>query len=121
MLLYIRGAINTSLLESPRLCVLLSCWDELGSEPLEERPAVVLKQRLPLFASFLESTWREPAVLGLSALERTLTSSDRDMEYAARGPEQFGYIVLPDGQRSTDLTLPIQQLLATSSEQMVSA
>ncbi|WP_027922589.1 hypothetical protein [Pseudomonas sp. URMO17WK12:I12] len=114
MLIYIRGAISTSPLESPRLCILLSCWDELGSVAQDERPAVILKQRLPMFASFLTSTWVEPIVLGLSALERTLTSSDRDMEYAARGPEQFGYIVLPDGGRSTDLTLPIQQLLANS-------
>lgn len=114
MLIYIRGAISTSPLESPRLCILLSCWDELGAVAQDERPAVILKQRLPMFASFLTSTWVEPIVLGLSALERTLTSSDRDMEYAARGPEQFGYIVLPDGGRSTDLTLPIQQLLANS-------
>ena len=116
ILLYIRGAISTSPIERPRLCVLLSCWDELGSEAQEERPAVVLKERLPMFASFLESTWRQPTVLGLSALERPLTSSDRDMDYATRGPEQFGYIVLPDGQRSTDLTLPIQLLLDASSE-----
>ncbi|MCF5222988.1 hypothetical protein [Pseudomonas syringae] len=114
MLIYIRGAISTSPLESPRLCILLSCWDELGAVAQDERPAVILKQRLPMFASFVTSTWVEPIVLGLSALERTLTSSDRDMEYAARGPEQFGYIVLPDGGRSTDLTLPIQQLLANS-------
>jgi hypothetical protein len=104
MLIYIRGAISTSPLESPRLCILLSCWDELGAVAQDERPAVILKQRLPMFASFLTSTWVDPIVLGLSALERTLTSSDRDMEYAARGPEQFGYIVLPDGGRSTDLT-----------------
>lgn len=115
ILLYIRGAISISPLQSPRLCILLSCWDELGAEALEERPAVILKQRLPMLASFLESTWLEPTVLGLSALERTLTNSDRDMEYAARGPEQFGYIVMSDGQRSTDLTIPIQQLLASNS------
>lgn len=118
MLLYIRGAISISPIESPRLCVLLSCWDELGSEVQEDQPFIVLKERLPMFASFLESTWQEPVVLGLSALERPLTRSDRDMDYAMRGPEQFGYIVLPDGQRSTDLTLPIQQLLTTGSERV---
>ncbi|ATP91766.1 hypothetical protein [Aeromonas caviae] len=118
MLLYIRGAISISPIESPRLCVLLSCWDELGAEVQEDQPFIVLKERLPMFASFLESTWQEPVVLGLSALERPLTRSDRDMDYATRGPEQFGYIVLPDGQRSTDLTLPIQQLLTTGSERV---
>lgn len=111
MLLYIRGAIGTKLLESPRLCVLLSCWDELAAD---ERPAVVLKQRLPMFSSFMQSIWAEPSVLGLSALERPLSPRDRDMEYAARGPDQFGYVILPDGQRSTDLTLPIQRLLTNA-------
>jgi hypothetical protein len=107
MLLYIRGAITTKPLATPRLCVLLSCWDELDAD---KQPAAILEQRLPMFASFVESTWSEPSVLGLSALERPLSPRDRDMEYAARGPEQFGYVVLPDGQRSTDLTVPIQRL-----------
>lgn len=111
ILLYIRGAISTKPLESPRLCVLLSCWDELGTDEL---PAVVLDQRLPMFSSFVHSIWSEPSVLGLSALERPLSPRDQDIEYAARGPEQFGYIVLPGGQRSTDLTSPIQRLLADS-------
>ena len=109
MLIYIRGAISTEPLVSPRLCVLLGCWDELG---VDERPATVLEQRLPMFSSFVQTIWAEPSVLGLSALERPLSPRDRDMEYASRGPEQFGYVVLPDGRRSTDLTLPIQRLLA---------
>lgn len=109
MLVYVRGAISTKPLKSPRLCVLLSCWDELG---VDKQPAEILKQRLPMFSSFMNSIWEQPSVLGLSALERSLSPHDRDIEYAARGPEQFGYVVLPDGQRSTDLTLPIQGLLA---------
>lgn len=109
MLIYIRGAISTEALRSPRLCVLLSCWDEMGTDV---QPPAVLQQRLPLLSSFVHSTWAEPSVFGLSALERSLSPRDRDIEYAARGPEQFGYVILPDGQRSTDLTLPIQRLLA---------
>jgi hypothetical protein len=113
MLVYIRGAISPKPLNSPRLCVLLSCWDEMG---VDERPSAVLQQRLPMFSSFVQSTWTEPSVLGLSALERPLSPRDRDTEYAARGPEQFGYVVLPDGQHSTDLTLPIQRLLVDTDE-----
>jgi hypothetical protein len=108
MFIYVRGAIITEPLRSPRLCVLLSCWDELGAD---DRPAAVLQQRLPMFAGFIASTWAEPCVLGLSALERPLSLRERDMEYAARGPEQFGYVVLANGERSPDLTLPIQYLL----------
>lgn len=113
MLLYVRGAVSTEPLQSPGLCVLLSCWDELGTD---DRPAAVLQQRLPMFANFVASTWATPLVLGLSALERPLSARNRDPEYAARGPEQFGYVVLPDGERSSDLTLPIQHLLAGGTE-----
>jgi hypothetical protein len=109
MLLYVRGAVSIEPFQSPALSVLLSCWDELGTE---DQPAAVLQQRLPMFASFVASTWADPLVLALSALERPLNARSRDSEYAARGPEQFGYIVLPDGERSADLTLPIQHLLA---------
>ena len=113
MFLYVRGAVCTEPLQSPGLCVLLSCWDELGTSG---QPAAVLQQRLPMFASFLASTWADPLVLGLSALERPLSARNRDPGYASRGPEQFGYIVLPDGERSPDLTLPIQHLLASGTE-----
>lgn len=108
MLVYIRGAVSTEPLISPRIAVLLTCWDELDTD---ERPAAILEQRLPMFASFVTSTWAQPTVLGLSALERPLSPRSQDAEYAARGPEQFGYVVLPDGKRSTDLTLPIQRVL----------
>jgi hypothetical protein len=109
MLVYVRGAIRPEPLRNPRLCVLLSCWDELGAE---EPPPEVLQKRLPLVADFIRSTWAEPSVFGLSALGRRLKARGPDVEYASQGPEQFGYIVLPDGQRSPDLTLPIQALLA---------
>ncbi|ULS47542.1 hypothetical protein F9W95_19110 [Pectobacterium carotovorum] len=114
ILIYVRGAINTTHLDSPRICVLLSCWDELGTD-IQEKPEAVLQERLPMFFNFLKSKWKEPLILGLSALERSLTNTDRDVEYSIRGPEQFGYIVLPDGQKSNDLTLPIQHLLAKNS------
>jgi hypothetical protein len=109
MLVYVRSTISTEPLRSPRLCVLLSCWDELGTN---DQPTAVLQQRLPMFASFVASTWADPLVLGLSALGRPLSTHDRDAEYTARGPEQFGYVVLTNGEHSTDLTLPIQHLLA---------
>jgi len=112
MLVYVRGAISDEPLGSPKLCVLLSCWDELETD---DQPLAVLKHRLPMLASFVTSTWAAPSLFGLSALERPLSPRERDMEYAARGPEHFGYVVLPDGQRSTDLTLPIQELLAGGS------
>ncbi len=109
ILLYIRGTVSPKPLVSPRLCVLLSCWDELG---VEEAPPELLKNRLPMLSSFIHSTWAKPSVLGISALGQALSPRDPNDEYSNRGPEQFGYVVLPDGQHSPDLTLPIQYLLA---------
>ncbi|MDM4770221.1 hypothetical protein [Solimonas sp. SE-A11] len=108
MMIYIGAPAVSEQMIRPRLTVLLTCWDELKTEEL---PGSILQQQLPMLTDFIKSTWASPEVLGLSALERPLHPRDQDPEYAARGPEQFGYVVLPDGQRSTDLTLPIQRLL----------
>ncbi|WP_315751865.1 MULTISPECIES: hypothetical protein [unclassified Bradyrhizobium] len=107
MLLFV-GSMGDRPLERPRLAVLLTCWDELG---FEGAPEAVLKERLPLFWTFIRSSWRAPTVLGVSALERPLSPNERDLDYVAKGPESFGYVVCADGSRSPDLTLPIQLLL----------
>ena len=49
--------------------------------------------------------------MGLSALGRALSMEEADEEFAIRGPEDFGYVVLPDGKQSPDITLPIQRLM----------
>ena len=96
-------------LRKPRLTILLSCWDELETTEL---PADLFASLLPMLWSFVRSNWTSPTVIGLSALERALSKTDTDMEYATRGPEEFGYVVLPDGVKNTDITLPIHRLLA---------
>ena len=93
----------------PRLTILLSCWDELEAAEL---PADILASRLPMLWSFVRSNWTSPIVIGLSALERALSKTDADQEYAVRGPEEFGYVVLPNGVKDNDITLPIQRLMA---------
>jgi hypothetical protein len=65
--------------------------------------------------SFVRSNWTSPAVIGLSALERALSKTDADQEYATRGPEEFGYVVLPDGTKNADITLPIQLLMTNGA------
>lgn len=112
ILLYVRGSMSNQLLQNPRLCVVLSCWDELNTL---EKPADILLQRLPMFASFIASNWADPIILGLSALGQSLSAEVKDIHYAQTGSDQFGYVVLPDGQQSTDLTLPIQSLLSAKS------
>jgi hypothetical protein len=108
MLLYLAQFHLDRPLRKPRLTILLSCWDELETTEL---PADLLASQLPMLWSFVRSNWASPTVIGLSALERTLSKTDADQEYAIRGPEEFGYVVLPDGVKSTDITLPIQRLM----------
>lgn len=112
MLVYIREAGRAEPLRSPHLTVLLSCWDELS---VDGCPQDILRERLPMLSDFIASTWAEPSVMGLSALGKPLSHIAPDMEYVSRGPEQFGFVVLPDGTQSSDLTLPISHLVAVST------
>lgn len=109
MLLYLGQFHLDQPLRKPRLTILLSCWDELETMEL---PADLLASRLPMLWSFVRSNWALPTVIGLSALERALSKTNPDQDYAIRGPEEFGYVVLPDGVKDTDITLPIQYLMA---------
>ncbi|CAG2160946.1 TRAFAC clade GTPase domain-containing protein [Cupriavidus numazuensis] len=109
MLLYLAQFHLDRPLRKPRLTILLSCWDELETTEL---PADLLASRLPMLWSFVRSNWTSPTVIGLSALGRALSKTDADPDYAIRGPEEFGYVVLPDGEKSHDITLPIQLLMA---------
>lgn len=109
MLLYLAQFHLDRPLRKPRLTILLSCWDELGTTEL---PADLLASRLSMLWSFVRSNWASPTVIGLSALERALDKTDADQDYAIRGPEEFGYVVLPNGEKNTDITLPIQYLMA---------
>lgn len=107
MLLFSYGP-TTKAQRIPRLGVLLTCWDEVSTALT---PAEALATRLPLVSAFVRSNWRRPLIMGLSALERPLSPTTRDMDYASKGPEHFGYVIEADGTKSSDLTLPIHHLL----------
>ncbi|MBZ9603342.1 TRAFAC clade GTPase domain-containing protein [Phyllobacterium chamaecytisi] len=94
--------------EKPNLSVLLTCWDEL---PDGFTPQSALASRMPMLESFIRCNWTAPIFMGVSALERPLSPHERDAEYVARGPEEFGYIVESDGTKSQDLTIAIDRLL----------
>ena len=110
ILLHVAGLDRDAPRAAPSLSVLLTCWDELSVH--QDIPREVMREQLPMLLSFIDSTWCEPAILGLSALERPLSQTDPDKEYSIRGPEQFGFVILPNGTRSDDITLPIERLLA---------
>lgn len=107
MLLFAYGTSGQSVL-APRLGVLLTCWDEGG---INGTPVAALSSRLPLVSAFVRSNWRDPLIMGLSALGRPLSPTERDMEYVCQGPEHFGYIIASDGTQSSDLTVPIHAML----------
>ena len=109
ILLYFSKANLDQPLKQPRLTILLSCWDELEAR---EPPEQLLASRLPMLWSFLLSNWKSLEIYGLSALGRPLSIDSSDEEYEIKGPEEFGYVVLPDGSQNKDITLPIQRLMA---------
>ena len=109
MLVYVRSTSDKGMRRLPRLVVLLTCWDEMASP---EKPTDELHKRLPMFCDFIASNWEDSSVLGLSALGRALDKQQPDEDYVNQGSEKFGYVVLEDGARCPDLTLPIQKLLA---------
>jgi hypothetical protein len=111
VLLYLRGGGVGQVNDIPQLCILLSCWDELGQTGT---PASILSNQLPMFYQFVSSNWPEPIIMGLSALERPLDKKVSDEEYVTKGPEHFGYIVTQDGSTSTDLTIPLDVLNGTA-------
>ena len=111
MLLYLAQKNIDRRLKKPRLTVLLSCWDELQTSELPEK---LLASTLPMLWSFIRSNWTSPTVMGLSALEKALSKTESDQDYAIRGPEEFGFVILPDGKRDNDITLPIQWLMLES-------
>jgi hypothetical protein len=108
MLLFLRSANLERPLELPRLTLLLTCWDELNAQGTPEE---VLSKYLPMLHSFVKSNWENAICLGLSALGRPLASKVSDVEYAAKGPEQFGFVICEDGTSTPDLTMPIYATL----------
>lgn len=109
MLLHARGLNEEK--KAPPLVVLLSCWDEVSQDE-RSIPAEVLKEHMPLVASFISCRWSgaNVAIYGLSALGIELSHETANSQYADRGPEHFGFVVSPEGKKSTDLTLPIMRL-----------
>jgi len=110
LLLYAKGVGVVKRVKDPTLCVVLSCWDELGEDVTKGvSPATLLSRRMPLLGEFISSIWTDSYVnvLGLSALGKALREKEPDEDYMDYGPENFGYVVLPDGSLSQDLTLPL--------------
>lgn len=108
MLLFAKQVSLKQNITIPQLMVVLSCWDALK---LDEgtTPIMLLKSKLPLFYEFVSNLWNEKDldIVGLSSTGKTLSDKKSDDEYLSDSPENFGYIILPDGKKEKDLTILI--------------
>jgi len=113
MLLYVKGVSSYKNDCEVKLTVVLSCWDNIDGISKESKPSEVLKDRLPLVKQFINSIWAEDTVtfIGLSSTGKTLSNDNIDEEYIDKGPENFGYIVNPNGVKEPDLTLSISGII----------
>jgi hypothetical protein len=112
-LIFIRSTGTLKPIGSPKLLLLLSCWDELPAAEINEPPNIVLSRRLPMVSSFVQANWKEGSlhVLGLSALERSLSENQEDCEFIDKGPESIGYVVTETGKHESDLTVALKPLM----------
>ena len=110
ILLHTKGTDYHKVNDKIKLTIVLTCWDEINTE---EKPCDVLKSKLPLLLNFLESNWNETflSIVGLSAQGFSLTTLENKEKYQIEGPEEFGYLVLPDGDQTNDITELIEKAL----------
>lgn len=116
ILLHVGGHGHVKRIRTPRLAVLLSCYDEPDhtKDPPTNPPREVLAERLPLVSSFIESNWAPDSVSvwGLSALGKLLEKNSEDDGFIDDGPETKGWVIAPEGGApDPDLTRPIAWLV----------
>lgn len=96
----------------PPLVLVLSCFDEIFEE--EKVPAEILKNKLPLFYSFIQAIWPQDmvSVWGVSSLGKTLTPNSNDDDFIDDGPEYQGWVIAPgQTKKCHDLTTPLSWIL----------
>lgn len=113
MLLFARRSGRESRIAIPRLVIAITCWDESKTSDATTRPQDELKRITPMLANFIEGLWerRSLTVVGVSALGKSLSATDDDEDFVDRGPHRQGFVVLPDGSKTEDLTWPLSRLL----------
>lgn len=106
-LIYARGTGIKTLLESPKLVIAITCWDELDTT---NAPEEVLLEKMPLFNQFIDTIWKKDSykIIGLSAQEFPLDNPEAKEKYQNNMPESYGYLVLDDNPKEKDLTRLIE-------------
>ena len=110
VLLHARGTGMKEPVDTPRLLIALTCWDELGTDLTPEE---ILQQKMPLFTQFIVANWLSGAfkIIGVSAQEFPLKTNENRDKYLDEMPESFGYLVLDDNSKEKDLTCLIEEAL----------
>ena len=113
MLLFARRCGRESRIVTPRLVIAITCWDESQSVDANTKPNDELKRLTPMLANFVEGLWEcsSLTVVGVSALGKTLSATADDEDFVDLGPHRQGFVVLPDGNKTEDLTWPLSKLL----------
>lgn len=106
-LLHARGTSTKSRIETPKLLIVLTCWDELNTN---DSPMKVLTAKMPFFHHFVNTLWQEGSfkVIGLSAQGFPLDNPEAQDKYLDELPESFGYLVLEENPKEPDLTRLIE-------------
>lgn len=111
VLLHGRGMGMKTPIDTPRLLIALTCWDELGTDMTPEE---ILQQKMPLFTQFIAANWLPGTfkIIGVSAQEFPLKTAEARDKYLDEMPENFGYLVLDDKPKEKDLTRLIEEALS---------
>ncbi len=111
VLLHARGTGMKDPIDTPRLLIALTCWDELSTD---STPEEILQQKMPLFAHFIAANWLPGAfkIVGVSAQEFPLKTDEARDKYLDEMPQNFGYLVLEDSPKEKDLTRLIEKALS---------
>ena len=113
ILLFIRRLGRETRIRNPKLAVGITCWDEWHASIKSGVPHEELRRLAPMLLNFVEALW-EPScvtVFGISSLGKALSADVDDEQFVDEGAHRQGFIVLPSGKKSDDLTWPLAKLL----------
>lgn len=113
MMLFLRRASIRDPLCEPRIAIALSCYDDLPERSRYTRPADAFRAVAPMLANFVDANWHESSrfIFGLSALGKPLDISKPDETFVDSGPAANGWVIREDGEKDSDLTWPLIELL----------
>jgi len=104
-----------SKIQTPRLTVAISCWDESDTSKFQDPPSY-FAALTPMLSNFILGAWGQEQlkVIGISALGKTLNANQDDEDFIDQGAHRQGFVILPNGQKTEDLTWPLHSLLSQS-------